>query len=155
MEISESSVLRDEKRSLEILQGLAVLGVTISIDNFGTGVSSLLYLQRFPARELKISRAFVSQLGKGINDQAVVASLVSLGRTLGLRIVAEGVETSGQQALLTAAGCDELQGFRLGKPMAGADLAVSEPESVLASASWSSRPLGLAPDSLGSGLGPF
>ncbi|WP_035969002.1 EAL domain-containing protein, partial [Caballeronia grimmiae] len=86
-------------------------------DDFGTGYSSLLYLKRLPATELKIDRGFVGQLSHGTEDAAIVSAVVALGRTLNLRIVAEGVETRQQRKHLTEVGCDILQGYLLGRPM--------------------------------------
>jgi len=93
------------------------MGVKISIDDFGTGYSSLLYLKRLPASELKIDRGFVRDLPHSTEDAAIVSAIVALGHTLKLKIVAEGVETTAQQAFLTHLGCDALQGFLLGRPM--------------------------------------
>ncbi len=117
LEITESTAMRDAESSLVILERLSELGLSISIDDFGTGYSSLLYLKRLPADELKIDRGFVTELTKGNNDEAIVSAIVALGQTLGLRIVAEGVETAEQQELLTRLGCHTLQGYLLGKPM--------------------------------------
>ena len=153
LEISEAAVLKDQQQCLSALKQLAQLGVTISLDQFGTGTSSLLYLKQFPARELKISRAFVQQLGREAADTAVVAALVALGRTLGLRIVAEGVETSSQQALLTAAGCDELQGYRLGKPMAASALVTACAGALRTAATGSAFQPEPATGATGSGFG--
>ena len=93
------------------------MGVHIAIDDFGTGYSSLLYLKRLPASELKIDRAFVKGLDAGGEDAAIVSSIIALGRTLQMRIVAEGVETAAQQAQLDAMGCDQLQGYHFNKPL--------------------------------------
>ena len=93
------------------------MGVHISIDDFGTGYSSLLYLKRMPATELKIDRAFVRDLEQNAEDAAIVSSIVALGRTLQLQVVAEGVETREQQEYLSGLGCDQLQGYHLGRPM--------------------------------------
>jgi len=117
LEVTESTAMHDAERSLGILRKIANLGVDISIDDFGTGYSSLLYLKRLPANELKIDRGFVHDLGCGSEDDAIISAIVALGRTLNLRIVAEGVETRKQQQFLTALGCDALQGFLLGHPM--------------------------------------
>ncbi|WP_250527699.1 bifunctional diguanylate cyclase/phosphodiesterase [Caballeronia sp. GAWG2-1] len=117
LEITESTAMRDVEVSLKVLQRLREEGVQISIDDFGTGYSSLLYLKRLPANELKIDRGFVRELAHGTEDAAIVSAIVALGQTLNLRIVAEGVETTAQQAFLTQLGCDILQGFLLGKPM--------------------------------------
>jgi diguanylate cyclase (GGDEF)-like protein len=118
LEITESTAMRDVEASLDILKQLRETGVRIAIDDFGTGYSSLLYLKRLPAHELKIDRGFIRDLRRGTEDAAIVAAIVALGRTLNLRIVAEGVETEEQQAFLSQLGCDTLQGFLLGKPMA-------------------------------------
>ena len=118
LEITESTAMRDVEASLVILQQLRNMGVHISIDDFGTGYSSLLYLKRLPATELKIDRGFVRDLAIDTEDAAIVSAIVALGQALKLQIVAEGVETPAQQAFLTGLGCDSLQGFLLGKPMA-------------------------------------
>ncbi len=117
LEVTESTAMRDVKASLAILQQLAEMGVRISIDDFGTGYSSLLYLKRLPAAELKIDRAFVRELHSGGEDAAIVSAIVALGHTLKLEIVAEGVETPGQQRFLSETGCDMLQGFLFGRPV--------------------------------------
>jgi diguanylate cyclase (GGDEF)-like protein len=117
LEVTESTAMRDAEASLVILEQLAKLGVSISIDDFGTGYSSLLYLKRLPADELKIDRGFITELAQGNDDAAIVSAIIALGQTLGLKIVAEGVETIDQQALLTHLGCNSLQGYLLGRPM--------------------------------------
>ena len=117
LEVTESTAMRDAKAALIVLDELAALGVSISIDDFGTGYSSLLYLKRLPANELKIDRGFITELAKCNDDAAIVSAIVALGKTLGLSIVAEGVETPEQQKMLTELGCDILQGYLLGKPM--------------------------------------
>ncbi|WP_061288445.1 putative bifunctional diguanylate cyclase/phosphodiesterase [Azotobacter vinelandii] len=117
LEITESTAMRDADSSLAVLEQLAAMGVGISIDDFGTGYSSLLYLKRLPANELKIDRGFVNELGQGGDDAAIVSAIIALGRTLGLKIVAEGVETPEQQKHLTRLGCNLLQGYLLGRPM--------------------------------------
>lgn len=122
LEVTESTAMRNAEASLEILDKLAELGVNISIDDFGTGYSSLLYLKRFPANELKIDRGFVKELVQGNEDEAIVSAIIALGQTLSMKIVAEGVETQEQQALLTRLGCHALQGYLLGKPLPAAQL---------------------------------
>ena len=117
LEITESTVMRDTDTSLRLLQALSALGVGISIDDFGTGYSSLLYLKRMPATELKIDRAFVHDLERNDEDAAIVSSIIALGRTLQLQVVAEGVETQAQREYLSELGCDQLQGYHLGRPM--------------------------------------
>ncbi|EJL81170.1 diguanylate cyclase (GGDEF) domain-containing protein [Herbaspirillum sp. CF444] len=117
LEVTESTAMHDAENSLKTLQQIADLGVDISIDDFGTGYSSLLYLKRLPANELKIDRGFVRDLSDGNDDAAIISAIVALGRTLNLRIVAEGVETVKQQNFLTSVGCDALQGYLMGRPM--------------------------------------
>jgi len=117
LEVTETTAMKDVEASLLILHGLTAMGVHISIDDFGTGYSSLLYLKRMPATELKIDRAFVRELEDNSEDAAIVSSIIALGRSLQLRIVAEGVETAGQQQYLNQLGCDLLQGYHLGRPM--------------------------------------
>ncbi len=123
LEITETTAMRDAEAALIVLDQLAALGVGISIDDFGTGYSSLLYLKRLPANELKIDRGFVTELSQGNEDEAIVSAIVALGKTLGLKIVAEGVETAEQREMLTELGCDVLQGYLLGKPMSAAKIA--------------------------------
>jgi diguanylate cyclase (GGDEF)-like protein len=118
VEITESTVMSDVETSMKVLQSLHEMGVQIAIDDFGTGYSSLLYLKRLPATELKIDRGFVRDLAHDTEDAAIVAAIVALGETLNLRIVAEGVETTAQQAALTQQGCDVLQGYLFGRPVA-------------------------------------
>lgn len=120
LEITETTAMRDARESVAILDQLAAMGVRISIDDFGTGYSSLLYLKRLPAAELKIDRSFVMSLIPGSEDAAIVSSIVALGRTLNLQVVAEGVETAEQQRFLGELGCHILQGYLLGKPMPAA-----------------------------------
>jgi diguanylate cyclase (GGDEF)-like protein len=117
LEVTESTAMRDAETSLVILHELAEMGVKIAIDDFGTGYSSLLHLKRMPASELKIDRGFISDLAQDTDDAAIVSSIVALGQSLNLQIVAEGVETVAQQAILTRLGCDSLQGFLFGRPM--------------------------------------
>jgi len=117
LEITETTAMKDVEASLVILNELTAMGVQISIDDFGTGYSSLLYLKRMPATELKIDRAFVRDLEQNAEDAAIVSSIVALGRSLQLQVVAEGVETREQQEYLSGLGCDQLQGYHLGRPM--------------------------------------
>jgi diguanylate cyclase (GGDEF)-like protein len=118
LEITESTAMQDTAASMNILNKISSLGVDISIDDFGTGYSSLLYLKRLPATELKIDRGFIRDLSHGTEDAAIVSAIVALGRSLNLRIVAEGVETPSQKQFLSAIGCDVLQGYLMGEPVA-------------------------------------
>ncbi|MEH8111540.1 EAL domain-containing protein [Aeromonas veronii] len=122
LEITETTAMENAEESLAILNRLAELGLGISIDDFGTGYSSLLYLERFPANELKIDRGFVTTLAPQGGDATIIDAIIALGQALEMRIVAEGVETEGQRALLTLLGCDTLQGYLLGRPMTGDQL---------------------------------
>lgn len=117
LEITETTAMSDADASMTVLQQLSDMGVDLSIDDFGTGYSSLMYLKRLPANELKIDRGFVRDLEHDSDDAAIVSAIVALGQTLGLRIVAEGVETDVQQTFLTQLGCDSLQGYLLGHPL--------------------------------------
>ena len=117
LEITETTAMSDADASMTVLQKLSQMGVDLSIDDFGTGYSSLMYLKRLPANELKIDRGFVRDLEHDGDDAAIVSAIVALGQALGLRIVAEGVETDTQQSFLTTLGCDSLQGFLLGQPL--------------------------------------
>ena len=123
LEVTESTAMHDPEHSLLILQELVDIGVHISIDDFGTGYSSLMYLKKLPASELKIDRGFIKDLSKGSEDEAIVAAIIALGKTLNLKIIAEGVETQQQQELLTQLGCTSLQGFHLGRPVDAKQLA--------------------------------
>jgi EAL domain-containing protein (putative c-di-GMP-specific phosphodiesterase class I) len=122
LEITESAVMADPARALEVLRGLHALGVAIAIDDFGTGYSSMAYLKELPVDELKIDRPFVSQMAASSRDAVIVRSTIDLGHNLGLRVVAEGVETRQAWEALAALGCDLAQGYYLGRPMPAADL---------------------------------
>jgi diguanylate cyclase (GGDEF)-like protein len=117
LEVTESVLIEDPHDALTRLEALRGLGVRIALDDFGTGYSSLSYLQRFPFSLLKIDRAFVASLGTTGNAGAIVQSIVTLGHALGMKVLAEGVETDEQRVLLRLAGCDEMQGFLFAKPV--------------------------------------
>jgi diguanylate cyclase (GGDEF)-like protein/PAS domain S-box-containing protein len=119
LEITESVLLEDDQATLDTLRKLRALGVRIAMDDFGTGYSSLGYLQRFPFDKIKIDRSFVQEMARDANCMAIVRAVVSLGATLGATITAEGVETPEQLALLRDIGCEEAQGFLLGRPKPG------------------------------------
>jgi diguanylate cyclase (GGDEF)-like protein len=122
LELTESALLADAGRALDILGRIAALGVHISLDDFGTGYSSLGYLKRFPVRELKIDRSLVGDIVHEPRDRAIVRSTVELGHNLGLIVVAEGVEDSSTLELLDMLGCDQAQGFYIGSPMSAAEI---------------------------------
>jgi len=117
LELTESMVMERAEVNLRQLHALRALGVGLSIDDFGTGYSSLAYLNRFPITKLKIDRSFVHDMLGESTDRAITMAIIALGHTLGLKVVAEGVERQGEAALLREARCDELQGYLFGRPM--------------------------------------
>jgi diguanylate cyclase (GGDEF)-like protein len=117
LELTESSVMDQPARAVEVLDRLASMGVTLAIDDFGTGYSSLAYLQRLPVRELKIDRSFVMGLRANENDAAIVHSTIDLGHNLGLIVVAEGVEDEESLERLATMGCNIAQGYHVARPM--------------------------------------
>ncbi|MDD5249326.1 MAG: EAL domain-containing protein [Rhodocyclaceae bacterium] len=116
LEITESVAMADPERAIERLQSLRQLGIDLSIDDFGTGYSSLAYLKLLPIQRLKLDRAFVRDIETDENDAAISAATVALAHSLGLKVVAEGVETEGQRHFLERHRCDFLQGYLLGRP---------------------------------------
>ena len=116
LEITEGVLIHDPDETLAKLEALRALGISTALDDFGTGYSSLSYLQKFPFDRLKIDRAFVASLGTTGNAGAIIQSIVTLGHALGMKVLAEGVETNEQRVLLRLAGCDEMQGFLFAKP---------------------------------------
>ncbi len=117
LELTESMLMDDTDRALARLDHLRALGVCLAIDDFGTGYSSLAYLKRFPIDELKIDRLFVRGIDRNTRDAALVSAIVSLGHSLGLRVVAEGVETAAHLNVLRRQGCDLAQGFHFNPPL--------------------------------------
>jgi diguanylate cyclase (GGDEF)-like protein len=117
VEVTESAVVEDAEAAQVALAKVAALGVRIAIDDFGTGYSSLLYLKRYPIQALKVDRTFVSGIGVSDDDDAIVASVVSLARAVGAICIAEGVETEEQHARLMALGCQYAQGYLFGRPV--------------------------------------
>ncbi len=117
VEITEELLLDQNQHVLEELATLRANGVEISIDDFGTGYSSLQYLRDLPATRLKIDRTFVSRVETSAADRAIISTIAHLAHALDMRVIAEGVETEAQYALLRASGCDEVQGFLIGRPL--------------------------------------
>ncbi|HZV64552.1 MAG TPA: bifunctional diguanylate cyclase/phosphodiesterase, partial [Telluria sp.] len=118
LEITEGVMMENAETAIALLGRLRRLGLQLAIDDFGTGYSSLAYLKRFPIHKLKIDQSFVRQLEAGSEDVAIVQAVISLGHTLGLTVIAEGVETDEQRALLRAWCCDQIQGYCYGRPLA-------------------------------------
>jgi diguanylate cyclase (GGDEF)-like protein len=116
-ELTESAVMSDPERALPVLRGLHGLGVRIAVDDFGTGYSSLAYLRRLPVDEVKIDKSFVLGLASDLGDLAVVRAIVDLGHSLGLIVVAEGVEQDATRDQLVEMGCDVAQGFLISRPL--------------------------------------
>jgi len=117
LEITESALMSDPARALQILEQLSALGVQLSIDDFGTGYSSLAYLKRLPVKTLKIDRSFINSMLTDRQDELIVNSTIHLAHNLGLKVVAEGVESEALLARLRLLGCDYAQGYHIGKPM--------------------------------------
>ena len=121
-EITESVAMEDASNAIRMVEKLGAMGVNISIDDFGTGYSSLAYLRKLHAGELKIDRSFVLDLETSADARAVVDAVVKLAQALGLKVVAEGVETEAQHQILRSFGCHELQGFLFARPMSAVAL---------------------------------
>lgn len=117
LELTESAVMRDPEATVDTLMRLHEKGVRLAVDDFGTGYSSLSYLKKFPLDKLKIDRSFVQDIGTNPASTEIVAAIVAMGHSLNLAIVAEGVETEEQLAVLTEMGCDEIQGFYYSRPV--------------------------------------
>jgi diguanylate cyclase (GGDEF)-like protein/PAS domain S-box-containing protein len=117
LEITESSVMENPQEAIHILERLGGMGVTLAIDDFGTGYSSLAYLKLFPIDHLKIDRSFVADIETDLNDRAIAFGTIALAHSLGLKVIAEGVETEDQLELLRTNGCDEVQGYLFSKPL--------------------------------------
>jgi EAL domain-containing protein (putative c-di-GMP-specific phosphodiesterase class I) len=116
-EITESSVMAEPRHSMPVLRDLHALGIQLSVDDFGTGYSSLAYLRRLPIDEIKIDRSFVQGMVTDLGDLAIVRAIIDLGHSLGLRVVAEGVEEEAARDALRAMRCDNVQGFLLSRPL--------------------------------------
>jgi len=135
LEITESAVMEAPEAAIELLKNFRGMGVSLAVDDFGTGYSSLSYLKLFPINRLKIDRSFVSDIGVDPNDTAISTATIALAHTLGLEVIAEGIENITQLNYLRAEGCNEGQGFLFSKPMAARQV----PEFVR---SWAGREVG-------------
>jgi EAL domain-containing protein (putative c-di-GMP-specific phosphodiesterase class I) len=116
MELTESMLMQDAKQAVKLLEDLSKSGIRLAIDDFGTGYSSLSYLKQFRVDKLKVDQSFVRHVTEGGNDAVIARAIINLGHSLGLEVIAEGVETEGQLAYLRDEGCDVIQGFLLARP---------------------------------------
>ena len=123
LEITETTLMRNLAATMPTLDALTALGIRLSVDDFGTGYSSLSYLRRLPIDTLKIDASFVRDLQKGSDNEAIVAAIIAMARSLNLRVIAEGVETYEQMCLLHAYGCHIMQGYYFSRPIPAADFA--------------------------------
>jgi diguanylate cyclase (GGDEF)-like protein len=124
LEVTESAIMEDPAHALASLQALHDMGVQLSIDDFGTGYSSLAYLKKLPVQELKIDRSFVMNLDRDADDLNIVRSTIDMAHHMGLRVVAEGVETESVAGRLRSLGCDDAQGYLFSRPLAAEDFLV-------------------------------
>ncbi len=124
VEVTESMIMEDANQNIATLHEIKHMGVKLSVDDFGTGYSSLSYLKRFPLDELKIDRSFLIELGTDPDDAAIVTAIIAMAHSLGLRVVAEGVETRTQLGFLSKKGCDQCQGYLFSKPIGAEELTV-------------------------------
>ena len=122
LEVTESALMEDPQQSHDILSRVRDLGIQIFLDDFGTGYSSLSYIAALPIHAVKIDRSFVIRMMQHERHRAVVIAAISLAQSLGMRVIAEGVETADQANAVIELGCDEIQGFFFSKPMPAAEL---------------------------------
>jgi diguanylate cyclase (GGDEF)-like protein len=119
LEITESGLMEDAQKSVELLSALRAIGVALSIDDFGTGYSSLAYLQKLPVSELKIDRSFIDRIDASPGTQKLVKAMIEMGHGLDLMVTAEGVETEAERATIALLGCDVMQGYLGSRPLHG------------------------------------
>jgi EAL domain-containing protein (putative c-di-GMP-specific phosphodiesterase class I) len=118
LELTESLLLTNADLMLSVIQELKSIGVTLAIDDFGTGYSSFNYLRQFQISKLKIDRSFIRDVAVNPGDAAITAAIISMAKSLHLKVIAEGVEDEGQMAFLREHQCDEIQGYYFSKPLA-------------------------------------
>jgi diguanylate cyclase (GGDEF)-like protein/PAS domain S-box-containing protein len=147
LEITETAIMHDPESALEVLSEFVYAGIGLSLDDFGTGYSSMSYLQRLPVGELKVDRTFVMGLARARADRALVRMAIDLGHSMGLKVVAEGVEDAETLAQLHGLGCDVAQGYYLGRPMPAADVDrwFDARRHTMRAAGWPAGTVGLAP----------
>lgn len=121
LEVTESAVMKDINQTIALLKQLCDLGVELAIDDFGTGYSSLSYLKRFPVHRLKVDRSFVMNVTESKDDASITKTIIQLGHSMGLQVIAEGVETENQVRFLNEHNCDEFQGYFFSKPLPPAE----------------------------------
>lgn len=117
IEITETSLMADVETNLRVLRQLAELGLSVAVDDFGTGYSSLAQLTRMPVSVLKIDKAFIDGIESSVESRTVVRAVIGLGRALGMKLVAEGVENEAQLLELRSHGCDSIQGYLFYRPL--------------------------------------
>jgi EAL domain-containing protein (putative c-di-GMP-specific phosphodiesterase class I) len=122
LEVTESVMIREPERAVKLLRSLKSIGVRLTIDDFGTGYSSLAYLKRLPIDCMKIDASFVRGIPVDASDVAITETILAMAASLGLKVVAEGVETADQMYFLERRGCDEMQGFYFSKPLPAEDV---------------------------------
>ena len=142
LEVTESMVMRNVSRAIKVLDAIQSRGIRLAIDDFGTGYSSMSLMKQFPIDTIKIDRSFVRDLPIDSEDQAIAQAIISMGKALGMTVIAEGVETVEQETFLRNHACDEMQGFLFSKPLPAkqmADLLRAEPRARLAAVAAGSR----------------
>ncbi len=117
LEVTESMVMRNVSRAIKVLDAIQSRGIRLAIDDFGTGYSSMSLMKQFPIDTIKIDRSFVRDLPNDSEDQAIAQAIISMGKALGMTVIAEGVETVEQETFLRNHACDEMQGFLFSKPL--------------------------------------
>jgi EAL domain-containing protein (putative c-di-GMP-specific phosphodiesterase class I) len=123
LEVTESMVMRNVSRAIKVLDAVQSRGIRLAIDDFGTGYSSMSLMKQFPIDTIKIDRSFVRDLPNDSEDQAIAQAIISMGKALGMTVIAEGVETVEQQTFLRNHACDEMQGFLFSKPLPARQMA--------------------------------
>ncbi|MEG1454931.1 MAG: EAL domain-containing protein, partial [Comamonas sp.] len=117
LEITESALAQQPEEALQVLRKLSALGLRLAIDDFGTGYSSLAHLKRFPIDVLKIDQGFIRDIPQSADDMAISAAVIAMGHSMGLAVLAEGVETAEQLDFLRERGCDQFQGYLCSRPL--------------------------------------